>query len=81
MPVDRPLGVPIEWAIMTKDEAINYYGSQVALASALHIAQASVSGWKSVPHIRQLQLERLTGGKLKADPGILKVRPKVKAAA
>lgn len=55
---------------MTKDDAINYFGSQAALADALGIKQPSVAEWDSVPDLRQLQLEILTHGKLKADPAI-----------
>jgi hypothetical protein len=54
----------------TKD-AIEYFGGQTALAKALGIKQASVWRWsamQTIPHLRQLQLELLTGGKLKADP-------------
>lgn len=54
---------------MRKEEAIKFYGSQSALALALGIAQASVAGWREYPpDKRQLQLERITGGKLKAEP-------------
>lgn len=53
---------------MTKDEAINYYGSQVALAAALKINQSNISDWPAIPDLRQIQLERLTNGALKADP-------------
>jgi transcriptional repressor of cell division inhibition gene dicB len=56
---------------MRKEEAINYYGSQSALARALGIAQASVAGWRGdyPPPKRQLQLQTITRGKLKAEPG------------
>lgn len=58
----------IEW-LMRKEEAVNFYGSQSALARALGIAQASVAGWGEYPPgVRQLQLEALTGGTLKAEP-------------
>lgn len=57
--------------MLTKD-AIAHFGSQAALARALGIEQPSVAGWKeTVPPLRQLQLERMTGGALKADPQIL----------
>jgi hypothetical protein len=58
---------------MRKSEAIEFFGSQVAIAKALGIAEPSVSTWEddAVPPLRQLQLEALSGGKLKADPSIL----------
>jgi transcriptional repressor of cell division inhibition gene dicB len=64
---------------VTKDDAISYFGSQAALADALGIRQPSVAGWETVPELRQLQLEIMTGGKLKADPEIK--RPQAEARA
>ena len=52
---------------MTKDEAIQHFGTQVALSEALGINQGTVSSWVKVPILRQLQLEALTEGQLKAD--------------
>lgn len=55
---------------MRKQEAIEFYGSQTALARAIGIAQASVAGWGEYPpDARQLQLQRITKGKLKAERG------------
>jgi transcriptional repressor of cell division inhibition gene dicB len=55
----------------TKD-VIAHFGSQAAVARALGIAQPSVATWpEEPPPLRQLQLERLTSGKLRADPKIL----------
>ena len=51
---------------MKKDEVLAYYGTQRQLAQALGITQAAVSAWREVPMLRQYQLERLTGGALKA---------------
>lgn len=49
--------------------AAAHFGSRTRLASALGISPAAVSQWGSiVPTLRQYQLERLTGGALKADP-------------
>lgn len=60
---------------MTTDEAIKHYGTQVSLADALGIKQGSVSGWGEYPPaLRQLQLQQITKGKLKAEPGLLSVR-------
>lgn len=55
---------------MTYDEVLTHFGSQKAVADALDLSQPSISDWRrlgSIPHIRQLQLEHLTGGVLKAD--------------
>ena len=51
---------------MKKDEVLAYFGTQVQLAKALGITQAAVAQWREVPMLRQYQLERLTGGALKA---------------
>lgn len=58
---------------MTKSEAIAHYGGNVsALARALGIDQSSVYSWGVYPpDPRQLQLERLTKKKLRAEPGCL----------
>ncbi len=54
---------------MTKEEAIKYYGSQSAVAEAIGIVQVSVCKWGEYPpELRQIQLERATKGKLKAEP-------------
>jgi hypothetical protein len=46
----------------------------------LEIDQSSIYSWKNdaIPGGRQLQLERITGGRLKADPGCMK-KPKQRA--
>lgn len=64
---------------MRKSEAIEFYGGNVsALARALEIDQSSIYSWAddTIPGGRQLQLERITGGKLRADPGCMVRRPK-----
>lgn len=68
---------------MTKQEALAFYeGNQSALARALGIDQSTVNQWKRVPLHRQLQLEALTGGKLKAGPECDPFRlPKAREAA
>lgn len=56
--------------MMTKADLIAYYGSQGKAARALGLAQPSISGWGEYPPpLRQLQIERATGGALKAEPG------------
>jgi transcriptional repressor of cell division inhibition gene dicB len=57
---------------MTTAEAIKHYGTQTKLADALGISQSSVSEWREhPPALRQLQLQQLTRGRLKAEPGLL----------
>lgn len=57
---------------MTKDEAIKYFKTQAALGAALGCKQNTVSGWNEYPpDSRQLQIERVTLGALKAEPGCL----------
>jgi DNA-binding transcriptional regulator YdaS (Cro superfamily) len=56
---------------MKTSEAIAHYsGNKSALARALGIDQSSVYDWGEFPPpARQLQLERITDGGLKAEPG------------
>lgn len=68
-------------ARMTKDQALAYFdGNQSKLGRALGVDQSTVNKWKAVPPLRQLQLEAITKGKLKADPDCNKFRvPRVAA--
>lgn len=60
---------------MTKVDAVKHYKTQQKLATALGMSQASISGWGEYPPaIRQLQLQRITNGRLKAEPGLLSVK-------
>jgi hypothetical protein len=55
-------------AIMHTHQVIEYFGTQQAVADALGIKQSSVAGWGEFPpDLRQLQIEMLTDGKLKAE--------------
>jgi DNA-binding transcriptional regulator YdaS (Cro superfamily) len=57
---------------MRTRDVIEHFGSQAAVAHVLGIKPPSVAGWgDDVPPLRQLQIERITGGKLRADPKIL----------
>ena len=57
---------------MKTSEVTAYYVTQTAAAKALGIDQSSISGWGEYPpDRRQLQLERLTSGALKAEVGCL----------
>lgn len=54
---------------MKLDQVIKHFGSQLAVAKALGTTQPTISNWKArggIPHIRQLQIEHVTKGKLKA---------------
>lgn len=57
---------------MRTSDVIEHFGSQAAVARALKIKPPSVAGWGDVvPPFRQLQIEALTGGRLRADDSIL----------
>ena len=68
---------------MTTDEAITWGGgTQKALAERLGISQPSVAGWGvRPPALRQLQIEALSRGKLRADPDCRRGTPRMKDAA
>jgi len=69
---------------MKYTDVIGHYKTQQSVAQALNINQASIAKWaktKAVPHLRQLQLESLTGGALKADKDILPSKKTKKKAA
>lgn len=55
---------------MTKQEAVDWFGTQVKLQEALGMkSQGSISLWgKYPPALRQLQIEAATGGQLRAEP-------------
>ena len=56
---------------MKKQEAIAYFGTQQALADAIGVSSAAVTQWgENVPPLRQLQLQQLTLGKLKASEDV-----------
>ncbi len=54
---------------MNKKSAINHFGTQKKLASALGISQAAISKWpENIPPLRAFQIEQLMNGQLRADP-------------
>lgn len=56
---------------MKLEHVIKYFGTQVAAADAIGVSQPTLSNWKTrgrIPHIQQLKLQHVSGGKLKADP-------------
>jgi len=57
---------------MRTADVLAHFKTQTAVAEALDIAQPSVAAWGEYPPDgRQIQLERLTGRKLKAEPGCM----------
>jgi DNA-binding transcriptional regulator YdaS (Cro superfamily) len=55
---------------MRTDAAIQYFGSHSELAKALGIQAPSVYGWGEFPpDAKQLLIEKVTKGKLAAEPG------------
>jgi hypothetical protein len=60
---------------MNKQDVLDHFGGVIATAKALKIAQPSVSNWNDpLPELRQLEIEQLTGGKLRAGPECDKYR-------
>ncbi len=54
---------------MKKRDVIEFFGSVGATAEAVGVAQPSVSNWTDpLPELRQLQIERLSCGVLRAGP-------------
>ena len=54
--------------MLTRDAA-SYFGSVSRLARLLRVSRVAVYMWSDrPPGLRQLQIERLSGGRLKADP-------------
>lgn len=52
---------------LRKDEVVEYFGSQRAVAEALGVSEQAISKWTEfVPRGRAWQLELMTNGKLKA---------------
>lgn len=63
-------------ATMKTENAVEHFGSQLQLAQALGMHQSTISkSWGDFPPpLRQLQIEALTGGKLRAEPDCDKYR-------
>lgn len=60
---------------MKTSDVLKRYGSQYAVAEALGIKQPSVARWGEFPpELRQLQIEALTAGELRAEPDCDKFR-------
>lgn len=58
---------------MTFNQLLKHYKTQAAVARALRIKPSSVFEWRlrGIPDDRQLQIQRATGGQLKADAAVL----------
>jgi DNA-binding transcriptional regulator YdaS (Cro superfamily) len=69
---------------MTLQEAKDHFGSYTKVAAKLGVTKGAVSQWKAsgvIPEDRQLDLHRITKGRLKADRHILtKYREILRAA-
>lgn len=53
---------------MLTSDVVTHFGTQVAVGEALGINQSSVAEWGDYPpELRQLQIEAITRGKLKAE--------------
>lgn len=52
---------------MNKADVLAYFGSERKVAEALGIEPPAVYQWETVPDLRQLQIEMLTGGRLRAE--------------
>jgi len=62
--------------MLTKDAIAHFGNSQAELARALNIRPQSVADWGAiVPPLRQIQIEKITRGKLKADASIFGPAP------
>jgi hypothetical protein len=62
---------------MTTDDAIKWAGgTQVLLAERLDLKQPSIASWGEYPPpLRQLQIERVSGGALKAEADVFDAKP------
>ena len=68
---------------MLKQSVLDHFGGVTATANALGIAPPSVSTWSDpLPELRQLEIEQLTKGALRAGPECDKYRvPQAKKVA
>jgi hypothetical protein len=65
---------------MKLKEAIDYFGNQAKLAKALGINPSAVTQWgESIPRRRQYEIERLSGGRLRADAELSQGAPATEA--
>lgn len=58
---------------MSIDEVLSYFKTRAKAAEALGVQTQAIYNWVTadkVPPLRQVQIEKLTRGKLKADPDV-----------
>ncbi len=61
---------------MNKSSAIDFYGTQRAVALALGVSDQAISAWPElIPKGAALELEKITKGALKCDLSVYKSRP------
>lgn len=66
---------------MKTEDAIQHAGGAKHLADMLGVTHSAILQWGEYPPtVRQLQLQKLSKGKLKAEPDLLKVKHPEKAA-
>jgi DNA-binding transcriptional regulator YdaS (Cro superfamily) len=66
---------------LRKKDAVQHFGTAIALAEALGISSASVSGWgELVPEGRAYQLQVITVGLLRVDPSLYAAHKRKHAA-
>lgn len=57
---------------MKTQDVLNHFGSQSETARVLGIKQPSVATWGEYPPAnRQIQIQAITGGKLRAEPEVV----------
>lgn len=62
---------------MRTQEAVDFFKTQQGVADALGIKQSSVAEWGEYPPpLRQIQLEAVTGKKLRAEEDVLPAKSK-----
>lgn len=62
--------------------AVEAFGTRMALAEALGIERSAISQWQAVPPRRAIEIEALTGGRIKAKtlrPDLYDALPRRKA--
>lgn len=52
---------------MTKQQAINFFGSATSLADAIGVSKQAVGQWGAIPYARQYQIHVVSGGELPVD--------------
>ncbi|EDR7342194.1 transcriptional regulator Cro [Salmonella enterica subsp. salamae] len=62
---------------MNKSTAVDFFGSQRAIAAALDISEQAVSRWGNlIPKGSALELEKLTNGALRCELEVYRLHPR-----